>query len=517
MKKIVGGQKLQDDILESIHLMCDTVKITLGPVGNNVLIDHSSFSPFITNDGVTIAKNIESDDPVKGSILEIIKEASIKTNEVVGDGTTTTLVLLESLYEESIKFINEGMSPILLKRKLEKILEDILTELEKLKREAKDADLKHIANISSGDEELGNLAYQVMKKVKQKNAITIKEIDENKIEVNYLKGYIFKTIPASSYFFRDTHKLNFKNAYVLLMNAPFISVESISFLINEILENKQDLLIVANYFDEEAIQELVALSINKNLNICLLKIEEYGMNTYEVLKDLQSITHANIIEQNNMITSKDIGFAQNVEITNDNTKIDFKITSSTKNYLAKLKQKLNNMTSELEKEFYERRIAMFLNGTAEIKLGASTKTECLEKRMRLEDALCALSVSNEGILAGGGISLLQIASNLKSEDEATKIWTKALQKPFEQIYNNAGLDYLAMKNDLENNNYHMIYNISKISWEDCNSTYVIDPFLVVKQSLLNALSIAGMLITTNSLIINEHKNNIKENEYNNWT
>ena len=174
MKKVVCGSELQEKILESISLLCGTVKQTLGPKGNNVLIDHSTFSPFITNDGVTIAKNIESEDQVIAAILEIIKEASIKTDEEVGDGTTTTLVLLESLYKQSIQYINNGASPILLKKELDKNLAIILQELQKLKSKASISNLKNIATISAGDEELGQIAYQVMRKVKEKSAITIK-------------------------------------------------------------------------------------------------------------------------------------------------------------------------------------------------------------------------------------------------------------------------------------------------------------------------------------------------------
>jgi len=186
MKKVVSKEILQDKILESINLLCGTVKKTLGPIGNNVLIDHSTFSPFITNDGVTIAKNIESDDETIGAILEIIKEASIKTNNEVGDGTTTTLVLLESIYKESLEYIKNGISPVFLKKELNKTLDIILSDLEKLKRKATKKDLKNIAIIATGEEELGELAYQVVSKVKQKEAIAIKEILENKVKLGII-------------------------------------------------------------------------------------------------------------------------------------------------------------------------------------------------------------------------------------------------------------------------------------------------------------------------------------------
>ncbi len=516
MKKIVRGKELQEKMLESIHLLCGTVKETLGPKGNNVLIDHSTFSPFITNDGVTIAKNIESEDETVGTILEILKEASIKTNEEVGDGTTTTLVLLESLYEQSLKYIENGVSPILLKKELDKVLEIILKKLQKMKRKATAEDLKNIACISAGDEELGKMAYQTLKRVKRKEAVLIKEVSENNTSISYLKGYACEINLASLYFLKDTNILNYKNSYILLMNTSFTNLESISFLLNDILKNKKSLVIIANDFVESVIEELVSLTLTEELSICLLKIEDYGMNVYKIMKDIECITNAKIIEEENFITSKDIGLAENIEIKKEGIRIDFKATEHTRNFLIKLKKEMKEMVSDLEKEFYEKRIAMFLKGTVEIKLGAPTKTERIEKRMRLEDALCALSVSDKGVLLGGGVSLLQIASELKELDNASQIWKKALKKPFEQIVKNAGID-LNIQEKIEQEKFNVVYNISNNTWEKSNCSKVIDPYLVIIHSLINATSIAGMLLTTTSLIINEYKNSYnKENEYSNW-
>lgn len=307
MKKVVCGSELQEKILESISLLCGTVKQTLGPKGNNVLIDHSTFSPFITNDGVTIAKNIESEDQVVAAILEIIKEASIKTDEEVGDGTTTTLVLLESLYKQSIQYINNGASPILLKKELDKNLAIILQELQKLKSKASISNLKNIATISAGDEELGQIAYQVMRKVKEKSAITIKEVPNDKISLSFFKGYSCEISLASPYFLIDTNILNFEDAYILLLNASLHNLEYISFILNDIIKNNQKLVIIANDFEEHTVEELVSLSLIENISLCLLKIEDYGMHIYEIMKDIACITGANIIEQGSSITGKDIG------------------------------------------------------------------------------------------------------------------------------------------------------------------------------------------------------------------
>lgn len=516
MKKIVSGKELQDKILESIHDLCGTVKKTLGPVGNNVLINQSTFSPFITNDGVTIAKNIESEDETKNAILEIVKEASIKTNEEVGDGTTTTLVLLESIYEQSLEYINKGISPMVLKKELERTLKVILNKLETLKRKPNKENLKQIATISANDELLGDLAFQVLEHVKEKEAITIKEVPENKTTISYFKGYTCDTTLASPYFLKNT-KETFKEAYVLLMNTALTSLESVSFILNDILKTKKSVIIIAPYYEEQIVEEMVSLSMTEDISICLLKIEDYGMHVYEIMKDIACITEATIIENENQIVTNAIGFSKYIEITKENIRIDFKTNKNTKEYVKKLKKETNQMPNDLDEYFYKKRIAMFTKGMAEIKLGAPTKTEGLEKRMRLEDALCALSVCENGILPGSGISLFKIANELEMESEAFKIWQEALKKPLEQILENAGLNDKEIQNKIKKENYNIIYNVSNDSWEETTNTKVIDPLLVVMHSLINATSIASMLITTSSLIINEHiNNNDKENEYCKW-
>ena len=275
MKKVISGIELQKKIMESIELLCGTVKKTLGPKGNNVIIDHSNFSPFITNDGVTIAQNIESDDETMGAILELIKEASIKTNEEVGDGTTTTLVLLETIYKESLEYINKGMNPIVLKKELDNTLLIILEYLEKLKALPTKEKILYIAKIAANDEELGTFAYKTFLKVKNKNAITIEESNQKKTEVIFKKGYTLDSILASPYFFKDNKKIIYKDALVLLVKDTLTHIENISFILNEVMKNKKNIVIMARDYDEYVIQEIISLCLHENVNICLLKINEY--------------------------------------------------------------------------------------------------------------------------------------------------------------------------------------------------------------------------------------------------
>ncbi len=508
MKKVISGEKLQNKVKESIELLCGTVKGTLGPKGNNVIIDHSSFSPFITNDGVTIAKNIESDDEAVGAILEIVKEASIKTNEEVGDGTTSTLVLLENLYKESLEYINGGMNPILLKKELDKTLNRILEHLQKEKLPPTKEKILHIAKIAANDEELGAVAYKAFQKVKNKNAITITETKENKTEVHFKKGYAFASTLASPYFLNDSPKLSFKDAFVLLIKDTLTDIETISFILNDVMKNKKSVVIIARDYEEYVVQEITSLCLNDNLNACLIKTNEYGLQEQAVEKDIETITGAKKIEKN--ILNAKLGFVSNIIIEKEKVRIDFTSNEIIKKYIVNLKKESKETKEEFELEFIQKRIAMFTYGIAEILIGAPTKTECQERKMRLEDALCAVSASSSGILIGGGLSLLQMASQIKGTTEATKIWKKALTKPFEQILINAGLDYKRIKEQIEKKEYKVLYNVSKNEWEDSQNTYVIDPLLVVYNSLINASSIAGMLLTTTSLIINEHANNVQK-------
>lgn len=517
MKKIVNGKDLQEKILESVHLLCGVVKETLGPKGGNVLIDHSTFSPFITNDGVTIARNIESDDETIGAVLEIVKEASIKTNDEVGDGTTTTLVLLESLYSQCLELVRKGINPIIIKKELDKELEIILKELYKIKRKPSSDDLKNIAVIASGDDELGNLAYQTLKKVKYKDAITLKDVRDNYSTISYLEGYTCSINLVSSYIFKEESVLKYKDAYILVINCILTNIENISFILNDAIKNKKSLIIISNGFSDSIINNLTSISMTEDIIISLITIEEYGLRISEIMKDICCITGAKIVSQEEIISGEDIGLSSSGQITKEDIRFDFSSDKHIKNYLEKLRKEIKLLANDIDKDFLIKRIAMFSNGLAEIRISSPTKTEGTERKMRLEDALCSVDAARLGVLPGCGVSFLKIADNINSESKINDIWKNTLREPFKQIFLNAGLNYEEYNEIIVKNEYQTIYNVSNNVWEDCNKTKVIDSYLVLEQILINATSIAGMLLTTKSLIINEYKNNTnKENEYTTW-
>lgn len=512
MKKVISGKPLQEKMQESITLLCDTVKLTLGPKGNNVLIDHSLFTPFITNDGATIAKNIESEDEVVNTILEIAKEASLKTNEMVGDGTTTTLVLLQSIYESSLQCIEQGTNPILLKKELDAYLKEVLNVIESLKLEVDKNKMNAIASIAANDEEIGTFLSEVYQKVGSKSAITIEEVEEPMLKVSYQKGYHLETHLASEYFLNEQKEIEYQNASVLIFHDTLLNIEDIAFVLNDCIKNKKSLVIFAEDFEENLIRGIVAMNLEEELNCCLLKISEYGMRKRELEKDLEMITNAKVIE--NSISLENIGFCKRIRITKDKVCLDFETTKKTNEYVNLLKEEAKEMKDVYDQNFYEQRIALFSNGIATIKVGASTKTETHELKMRVEDALCALESAKDGVVLGGGVTLLKVANQIKGDTNAERIFKEALEVPFKQILTNAGVEFKPIKEEIQNSDFQKVYNIQKEKWEEPNSSSVIDSFHVTIQSLKNAVSIATMLFTTNSLVINEYTNNVnKENEY----
>lgn len=512
MKKVVSGKELQEKIKESITLLCDTVKQTLGPKGNNVLIDHSLFTPFITNDGATIAKNIESEEEVVNTILEIAKEASLKTNEMVGDGTTTTLVLLQSIYESSLQCIEQGTNPILLKKDLDTYLKEVVNSIEKLKLEVDKNKMNSIASIAANDEEIGKFLSEVYQKIGAKRAIAIEEVEEPMLDVSYQKGYHLEIQHASDYFLNEHKEIEYQNASVLIFHNALLQIEDIAFILNDSMQNKKSLVIFAEDFEENLIREIVAMHLNGELNCCLIKISEYGMRKRMIEKDLETITNAKVIE--NMISLENIGFCKRIRITKDKVCLDFAANKKTNEYIQLLKNAAKDIKDEYDQSFYEQRMAMFSQGMATIKVGASTKTETHEKKMRIEDALCALESAKDGVLLGGGVTLLMVAEQIKGNTNAEKIFKSALEVPFKQILINSGMEFEILRKEIINNHFQKIFNVQKEKWEEINSSSVFDSFHVTTEALKNAVSIATMLFTTNSLVINEYTNNInKENEY----
>ena len=428
MKKIVSGLELREKMNEAISLLCGTVKMTLGPKGSNVIIDHSSFSPFITNDGVTIAENIESDDAVVNTILTLAKEASIKTNEDVGDGTTTTLVLLEEIYNYGIKLIDEGISPLIIKKELYESLLNVLDMIDVYSKKASKEDLLLVATNSSNNEEIGKNISDAFYKVKNKNGVFIKEGSLDKTVINYIKGYTFDTILASPYFLHS-NEIVFNNPYLLIHNGVIDDIELIAKNLNYIINNNMSLIVIAKDYSTEVIEQVLSLYLDDNVKIILLKNPEFGFKEYYFENDIKAILDNQI---NGYKTIKGI------KINKDKTTILFNKNSSLSKYIKNLKNL--KFDTEVDNNYIKEKISMFENGLAEIVVGANTITERRELKMRYDDALCAVGSCDEGIVPGSGIIYALISEKLNDDTVGDTILKNVLIKPLEQIIINSALN-----------------------------------------------------------------------------
>lgn len=516
MKKIVSGEVLKEKMLEAINLLCDTVKCTLGPKGSNVIIDHSNFSPFITNDGVTIAESIESDDEVINVILELAKESSIVTNKTVGDGTTTTLVILQSLFNLSIDLVNKGENPIVIKKQLYEVLDKIKSALEKEKRPVNDEIIYNVARIASGDEEIAKVVSDAFVKIPYKEAVSVKEVEEVGVNINYFSGYKFQSVLASPLLLKDQTNIKFDDSLVLIIDSELIDIENISVILNEVFKTNKSLVIIANDFFDALVNEITSYVLNDDLKCLLIKISDYGERLRSIEKDLEIISGAKIVNNEVLINVQSLGHIKGIFVNKEEVRIEFDSNDIIKEYVSNILDEVKNIDEEYVKEFNMQRISMFNNGTAQISIGGYTKTELREKRMRLDDALCAVYSSGEGVLIGGGVTLLKVSSLLNENNMVEKIWKESLKKPFKQLMDNTGLDYKNVIGSIEQEQYNLIYNVYEDCYEEADKSYVVDSYKVVLNSLVNACSIASMLITTNSLVINEKINNLnKIDEYDN--
>ena len=477
MKKIVSGNELYNYMSKAVNMLADTVKTTLGPQGNNVIIDHSTFSPFITNDGVTIASNIESEDEVINTILTLAKEASIKTDEVVGDGTTTTLVLLSGIFNEGLKLVKNGKNPLLLKYELDDALKYVVNEIKKNSKKPTKKDLYNIAFVSSNNSVIGKNISNAFSKVKIKNAIEIKEHDENYTILNYNNGYYIDSDLGSDYYFNIKKECILDNACILLVDNVIYDIKSLSSILNYVIDNNKSLVIVANDYSDDVKNELVNLYLEENVNVIMLKNPMYGGKSKLLLDDL-SIKDFTLFKYNN---NKNITQYRKTICNNEND------------------------------DFYNKRIAGLSNGYVDILVGATTHTERREKKMRYIDALEAVNSSHSGIVPGGGTSFIKISNKMYEVNDGYKVIKKSLLLPFKQILINSLNDYDSIYKVIKDSNFSLVYNVKTNEFDNIKNTSVVDPTQVLINSISNACSIASMLLSTSSLVINEVKNNLNIN------
>lgn len=503
-----------------VDALANTVKLTLGPKGRNVVLDKKFGSPLITNDGVTIAKEIELKDPFENMGAQLIKEVSVKTNDVAGDGTTTASVLAQAIIKEGLKNVAAGANPMALRKGILKTAEKAVDELRKISKEVSEkAEIASVASISAGDEKIGELISEAMEKVGKDGVITVAESKTMLTELSVVEGMQFDRGYASPYMVTNTDKMEAEmdNPVILITDKKISSIQEILPLLEQIIKNGLKLLIIAEDYDAEALATMVVNKIKGVFNVVAVKAPAFGDRRKALLNDMAILTGATLVSEEMGLELKDanlshLGRAKMIKVTKDNTTIIDGMGDPTEiaNRVKTIKAELSSTTSSYDKEKLEERLAKLAGGVAVINVGAATEVEMKDSKLRIEDALSATRAAvEEGVVPGGGIALLSIINEVKKyaeqlegdEETGAKIVIKALEAPVRQIAANAGVDggvvvNTIVKSDVKNYGY----DASRDEYCDMIKTGIIDPTKVTRSALQNAASVAATLLTTEALV-----------------
>ncbi len=533
-KKILYGEQARKALEKGVNAVADTVKITLGPKGRNVVLEKKYSTPLITNDGVTIAKDVELSDPFENLGASLIKEVSIKTNDVAGDGTTTSCVLAQSIIKEGMKNFTAGANPIILRKGIFKAVDVVVDKLKEISKPISNKeDIKNVATISAQDEEIGNIIADAFEKVSKDGVITIEESKTMKTELQIVEGLQFDRGLVSTYLATDTEKVEtiFDNASILVTDKKINNIQEILPILEEVVSNNLKLLIICDDIESEALATIVVNKLRGTFNVAIVKAPSFGDKRTDILNDICILTGAKLISNDLAIDFKDItindlGSARKVKIDKDNTTIieGNGDKSEIENRISLIKTQIETTTSDYEKTKLEERLAKLSGGVAIIKVGAITEVEMKDKKLRLEDALSATkAAASEGIVVGGGSSYLQAIENLKnlitslSGDEriGAEIVLKAIQEPIKQIAKNSGTEGSVVINEvLSKKDANFGYDALNNKYVDMFKAGIIDPTKVARSAIQNAGSVAGTLLTTEVLIVEEDDPKLKTQNIN---
>ncbi len=503
-----------------VDTLANTVKLTLGPKGRNVVLDKKFGSPLITNDGVTIAKEIELKDPFENMGAQLIKEVSVKTNDIAGDGTTTASVLAQAIIKEGLKNVAAGANPMALRKGILKTTEKAVEELKKISKEVSEKnEIASVASISAGDERVGELISEAMEKVGKDGVITVAESKTMLTELSVVEGMQFDRGYASPYMVTNTDKMEAEmdNPVILITDKKISSIQEILPLLEQIIKNGLKLMIIAEDYDAEALATMVVNKIKGVFNVVAVKAPAFGDRRKALLNDMAILTGATLISEEMGLELKDanlshLGRAKLVKVTKDNTTIidGMGDPAEIANRVKTIKAELANTTSSYDKEKLEERLAKLAGGVAVINVGAATEVEMKDSKLRIEDALSATRAAvEEGVVPGGGIALLSIINAVKAyaetldNDEKTgaKIVVKALEAPVRQIAYNAGVDGGVVVNTIVKSNVKNYgYDAAKDEYCDMMQSGILDPTKVTRSALQNAASVAATLLTTEALV-----------------
>ncbi|GHU93460.1 60 kDa chaperonin [Spirochaetia bacterium] len=520
-KQLLFNEDARRKLLAGVEQISQAVKVTLGPKGRNVLLDKKFGAPTVTKDGVSVAKEVELADPYENMGAQLLKEVATKTNDVAGDGTTTATVLAYSLVKEGLKSVAAGMTPIELKRGIDKAVEIAVDEIKKNSKEIKDKEeISHVASVSANnDSEIGNTIADAMEKVGKDGVITVEESKTMDTTIEFVEGMQFDRGYISAYFVtdRDTMTSVYEDAYILIHDKKISSMKDMLPLLEKIAQSGKPLLIIAEDVDGEALSTLVVNSLRGTLRTCAVKAPGFGDRRKAMLEDIAILTGGEVISEelglkleNTEITQ--LGKAKTIKIDKDNTTV---INGAGKakeiqDRIAQIKAQIEDTTSDYDREKLQERLAKLAGGVAVINVGAATEVELKEKKHRVEDALSATRAAiDEGIVPGGELALIQAAIALEKSDVSGltddekvgfKIVKRALEEPIRQIAENAGLDGAVIAERAKVEKKGIGFDAAKLEWVDMVKAGIIDPAKVTRSALQNAASIASLLLTTECAI-----------------
>jgi len=518
--KLLFDEQARMALERGVNALADAVKVTLGPKGRNVVLEKKYGSPTITNDGVSIAKEIELPDPFENLGAQLAKEVATKTNDVAGDGTTTATVLAQALVREGLKNVAAGAEPLALKRGIDKAVAKVVEELKAMSRpvEGKEA-VAQVAAISAGDPEIGRLIADAMDKVGKDGAITVEESQTIGTSVEVVEGMQFDRGYLSPYFVTDPEAMEavLDEPYILITDRKISSVHDLIPLLESVIRADKPILIIAEDVEGEALQTLVVNKIRGTLKAAAVKAPGFGDRRKAMLGDIAAVTGGQVISEETGVKLENVtldmlGTARQVRVTKDETTIiDGKgDPKAIEGRVAQIRRELEETDSDYDREKLQERLAKLAGGVAVIKVGAATETELKEKKHRIEDALSATRAAvEEGIVPGGGTALIQIAAKIGSlgleGDEATgaNIVLRALEEPVKIIAANAGAEGAIVAERVKNEKPGVGYNALTGEYVDMVASGIIDPAKVTRSALENAASIAGMILTTETLVVEE--------------
>lgn len=519
-KQIKYGDEARKLLENGVNIVADTVKITLGPKGRNVVLDKKYGAPLITNDGVTIAKEIELEDPFENMGAQLVKEVSTKTNDVAGDGTTTAVVLAQAIVREGLKNLAAGANPIILKKGISAAVDTAVAKIQSISKPVENKlAISQVASISAGDEKIGELIANAMEIVGKDGVITVEEGKTMATELSTVEGMQFDRGYASAYMVTNTDKMEavLDNPYILITDKKISSLQEILPVIEPIAQQGARLLIIAEDVEGDALAALIVNKLKGVLNCVSVKAPGFGDRRKAMLEDIAILTGGTVISSDLGYEFKDVttdmlGRAAQVKVDKDNTTIIDGAGKATdiKSRVASIKAQIAETTSDYDREKLQERLAKLAGGVAVINVGAATEVEMKEKKLRIEDALAATRAAvEEGIVPGGGVALLSAIPNLEklietlSGDEKTgaTIVMKAIEAPVRQIAKNAGYDGSVIVNNILNSkkaNYG--FDALKNVYTDMVASGIIDPTKVSRSVLQNAASVASTLLTTESIV-----------------